>query len=200
MAKIKNVVFDLGGVVVKWDPVQVLGSFHGDACIVNYIKTRGFFVDEWKYFDKGTLNREQLVEKVSARIGCSPESCHAFIDHVKYSLDPLVETEQLIRELSGRGFKLYCLSNMSVEFYDYLKTREVFRYFDGQIISALERMVKPNREIYELLLNRFHLRAEECLFIDDLQANVDAAKELGIQAVRFTPCREMYDLIREKLR
>ena len=86
-----------------------------------------------------------------------------------------------------------------MEFYDYLKTREVFRYFDGQIISALERMVKPNREIYELLLNRFHLRAEECLFIDDLQANVDAAKESGIQAVRFTPCREMYDLIREKL-
>lgn len=200
MAKIKNVVFDLGGVVVKWDPVQVLGSFHGDACIVNYIKTRGFFVDEWKYFDKGTLNREQLVEKVSARIGCSPESCHAFIDHVKYSLDPLVETEQLIRELSGRGFKLYCLSNMSVEFYDYLKTREVFRYFDGQIISAHEHMVKPDREIFELLLNRFHLQAAETLFIDDLPANVEAAREVGLQAIRFFNNPDTYRLIRGQLR
>lgn len=200
MSEIKNVIFDLGGVVVKWEPMNVLRSFEGDRAIVEYVRENGFFSGYWRDFDRGVMSQAELVRRTAAEIGCPEESCEAFVMHILHSLSPMEETEELIRELSVRGFKLYCLSNMSVEFYDYLKTREVFRYFDGQIISALERMVKPNREIYELLLNRFHLRAEECLFIDDLQANVDAAKELGIQAVRFTPCREMYDLIREKLR
>lgn len=74
---------------------------------------------------------------------------------------------------------------MSADFYDYLKTREVFRYFDGQVISALEHMVKPDREIYELILQRYHLKPEESLFIDDLEANVKAAQELGINTVHF---------------
>ena len=200
MSEIKNVIFDLGGVVVKWDPVSVLNSFKGDRAIVKYIRERGFFSDYWRDFDKGTLSQAELVRRTARLIGCSEESCEEFVLHVMHALVPQTETEELIRELSARGFKLYCLSNMSVEFYDYLKTREVFSYFDGQIISALEHLVKPDREIYELLLNRYHLRAEESLFIDDLQPNVEAAKRLGIQVVHFVPCQRVYDLIREKLR
>lgn len=200
MSGIKNVIFDLGGVVVKWDPVNVLRSFDGDPVIVEYIKKKGFFSGYWREFDKGTLTQAELVSRAAVLMGCSEQSCEAFVLHVMHSLVPLTETEELIKELSEKGFKLYCLSNMSVEFYDYLKTRPVFSYFDGQVISALEHKVKPDREIYELILSRFQLRPEETLFIDDLLPNIEAASRMGIQVAHFSPCQRVYDLIREKLR
>ena len=92
------------------------------------------------------------------------------------------------------------LFRSSVDFYDYLKTREVFKYFDGQIISALEHMVKPDREIYDLILNRYHLKPEECLFIDDLEPNVKAAQAVGINTVHFTNRHKGYEEIRERLK
>ena len=99
MSEIKNVIFDLGGVVVKWDPVGVLNGFKGDPAITRYIRERGFFADYWRDYDKGTLSREKLVERTAALIGCSEESCEEFILHVMNSLDTLPGTEELIKEL-----------------------------------------------------------------------------------------------------
>lgn len=196
----KNIIFDLGGVVVEWNGERVIDSFKGNPSLIMYIKSNGFFKDYWNAFDKGTLDRRELVDKVALITGISAEKCNAFVEHVKLSLVPIPETEALIKELSARGYKLYCLSNMSNDFYDYLKTREVFKYFDGQIISAKEHMVKPDREIYELILNRFHLKPEESLFIDDLAANIKAAQALGIQTVHFANKQKGYEEIRERLK
>lgn len=196
----KNIIFDLGGVVVEWNGERVIDSFKGNPSLIMYIKSNGFFKDYWNAFDKGTLSRRELVDKVALITGISAEECNAFVEHVKLSLVPIPETEALIKELSAQGYKLYCLSNMSNDFYDYLKTREVFKYFDGQIISAIEHMVKPDREIYELILNRFHLKPEESLFIDDLAANIKAAQALGIQTVHFTNKQKGHEEIRERLK
>lgn len=200
MPIMKNIIFDLGGVVVEWNGERVIDSFKGNPSLIMYIKSNGFFKDYWNAFDKGTLSRRELVDKVALITGISAEECNAFVEHVKLSLVPIPETEALIKELSARGYKLYCLSNMSNDFYDYLKTREVFKYFDGQIISAIEHMVKPDREIYELILNRFHLKPEESLFIDDLTANIKAAQALGIQTVHFANKQKGYEEIRERLK
>lgn len=181
----KNIIFDLGGVVVEWNGKQVVESYTGNPKLVAYILENGLFKDYWNAYDKGILDRTALVQKASTLTGIAPEECDAFVEHVKRSLVSIPETAELIKDLSVRGYKLYCLSNMSADFYEYLKTREVFRYFDGQVISALEHMVKPEREIYELILQRYHLKPEETLFIDDLEANVKAAQELGINTVHF---------------
>ena len=195
----KNIIFDLGGVVVEWNGEQVIDSFKGNPTLIMNIKNKGFFKDYWTQFDKGILGREELVNKVSVLTGISAKECDAFVEHVKRSLVPIPETEALIRLLSSQGYKLYCLSNMSLDFYEYLKTREVFNYFDGQIISAIEHMVKPDREIYELILKRYHLKPEESLFIDDLAANVKAAQALGINTVHFSDKQKGYKEIRERL-
>lgn len=200
MPIMKNIIFDLGGVVVEWNGERVIDSFKGNPSLIMYIKSNGFFKDYWNAFDKGALDRRELVDKVALITGISAEECNAFVEHVKLSLVPIPETEALIKELSARGYKLYCLSNMSNDFYDYLKTREVFKYFDGQIISAKEHMMKPDREIYELILNRFHLKPEESLFIDDLAANIKAAQALGIQTVHFANKQKGYEEIRERLK
>ena len=195
----KNIIFDLGGVVVEWNGEQVIDSFKGDPTLIMYIKSNGFFKDYWTAFDKGTLEREELVNKVALLTGIPAEECDAFVEHVKHSLKPITETEAFIKELSAQGYKLYCLSNMSLDFYDYLKTREVFKYFDGQIISAIEHMVKPDREIYDLILQRYHLKPEESLFIDDLEANIKAAQTLGINTVHFSNRHEGLRDVKKKL-
>lgn len=195
----KNIIFDLGGVVVEWNGERVIDSFKGNPSLIMYIKSNGFFKDYWAAFDKGTLGREELVNKVALLTGIPAEECDAFVEHVKHSLKPIPETETLIKELSAQGYKLYCLSNMSIDFYDYLKTREVFKYFDGQVISAVEHMVKPDREIYDLILQRYHLKPEESLFIDDLEANIKAAQALGINTVHFSDKQKGNKEIKKRL-
>lgn len=196
----RNIIFDLGGVVVEWNAKKVLETFKGNPILVNFVKENRLFLNDWRAYDRGDVTRQELIDKVALLSGCPTKDCNEFIEHVKHSLAPIPETETLIKELSARGFKLYCLSNMSVDFYDYLKTREVFKYFDGQIISALEHMVKPDREIYNLLLNRYHLKPEESLFIDDLEPNVKAAQAVGINTLHFTNKHKGCEGIRERLK
>lgn len=195
----KNIIFDLGGVVVEWNADRVIGSFKGNSSLINFIKENSFFQNDWTAFDKGEISRQELLNNIAIQSGCSLKDCDEFMEHVKQSLHTIPETEALIKELSAQGYKLYCLSNMSVDFYDYLKTRDVFNYFDGRIISALEHMVKPDREIYDLILNRYHLKPEESLFIDDLEANVKAAQAVGMNTVHFTDKHKAYEEIRKNL-
>ncbi|MFR4036851.1 MAG: HAD family hydrolase [Butyricimonas faecalis] len=178
----------------------MLETFKGNPILVNFVKENSLFLNDWQDYDRGDVTRQELIDKVALLSGCPPEDCNEFIEHVKHSLTPIPETEALIKELSTRGFKLYCLSNMSADFYDYLKTREVFKYFDGQVISALEHMVKPDREIYDLILNRYHLKPEETLFIDDFEPNVKAAQAIGINTIHFTDRYKGYEEIRERLK
>ena len=107
------------------------------------------------------------------------------MEFVKHSLRDIPETQQLIKELSARGFRLFCLSNMSLDFYDYLKDREVFQFFEGQIISALEKTIKPEKKIFEILMERYGVNSGESVFIDDLERNIRAAAELGFHTVHF---------------
>lgn len=188
----KSIVFDLGGVVVDWSPAKVQKEFKGNPELPRYLFGSDFFRQYWTEFDRGTLTEAELVIKMSALSGCPLPECRAFVEFIKESLTDIPRTVELIKELSGKGFPLYCLSNMSHEFYDYLKDREVFRYFRGQIISAREGMVKPEAGIFELLLRRFGLEAGDCLFADDLPANVEAAVALGFRTALFADKEQGY--------
>ena len=104
--------------------------------------------------------------------------------------------DEWMKELKGRGLRIFYLSNWS----DFLRdsnpaARDFIKYCEGGIYSCDEHMTKPSPEIYELLLRRYSLKAEECLFIDDLQANTEAAKKCGINAIVF----EGYENTKKKL-
>lgn len=195
----KNIVFDLGGVVVDWSPQRLLSEYPGDKELPVSLFERGFFQEYWTDFDRGTVSQEKMVEEMSDFAKRSFSECMEFVEYVKHSLDDIPKTVNLIKYLSSEGYNLYCLSNMSLEFYDYLKVREVFSYFDGQIISALEKVIKPEPEIYLRLVERYRLNPEETLFIDDLNKNIEAAKELGFQTVLFADREQGYDQINKIL-
>ena len=101
--------------------------------------------------------------------------------------EPVAATECLVGELKAAGYRLYVLSNMSREFIDYLRRFPVYALFDGEVVSCEELVVKPERRIYEILLERYALQPAETLFIDDRDANILAARALGINGFRFDP-------------
>ncbi|MDE7374834.1 MAG: HAD family phosphatase [Odoribacter sp.] len=181
----KNIVFDLGGVVVDWNPGRLIREYPGDPEMPVALFEKGFFERFWPDYDRGRVSQTDIVKEISRFTGrCYAESWD-FVEFIKHSLRDLPVTQRFIKELSERGYRLFCLSNMSVEFYDYLKDREVFSYFEGQIISALEHVIKPEKEIYEVLMNRYDVVPEEAVFIDDLEQNIEAARQLGFHTVHF---------------
>lgn len=181
----KNIVFDLGAVVVDWNPDKLLQEYPGDRKLPEILFERGFFQTCWSEFDRGVYTQEEMAEKISQCAGHPYEECWDLMEYVKHSLCDIPETVQLIKELSARDYRLFCLSNMSVEYYDYMKHREVFSYFEGHIISALEHTVKPEKEIFMVLTERYGLKPAETLFIDDLEANVESARQLGFNILHF---------------
>lgn len=114
----KNIIFDLGGVVVEWNAKRVIETFRGNPILVNFVRENRLFLNDWRDYDRGDVTRQELINKVAILSGCPPEDCNEFVEHVKHSLVSIPETETLIKELYARGFKLYCLSNMSVDFYE----------------------------------------------------------------------------------
>lgn len=195
----KNVVFDLGGVVVDWNPQRLLQEYPGDKALPVSLFEKGFFQEYWIDFDRGTVSQEKMVEEMSDFSHRPFQECWDFVEYIKHSLTDIPKTVELIKRLSVEGYNLYCLSNMSIEFYDYLKVRDVFTYFDGQIISALEKLVKPEPGIYMRLVERYHIEPEETLFIDDLSQNTEAAAKLGFHTVLFSDREKGYDQINKLL-
>lgn len=188
----KNIVFDLGGVVVDWNPERLMEEYTGDPEMPVTLFKKGFFQEYWPDYDRGTVDQVKIVREMSLFSGRRYAECWDFVEFVKHSLRDIPKTIRLIKVLKEKGYRLFCLSNMSLEFYDYLKDREVFDYFDGKIISAHEKLIKPEKQIYQLLTKRHHVIPEESLFIDDLAKNIEVARELGFRTVHFTDKEKGY--------
>ena len=196
---IKNIVFDLGAVVVDWDPGRLVREYTNREVNPQELFKNGFFDKYWPEFDRGTYSEEEIIEKMSQHSGYSIEGCTEAVTHIKHSLVDIPRTVRLIEVLKKKGYRLFCLTNMSYEFYDYLKFRDVFANFEGQVVSAHESLIKPEAAIYQVLLSRYNLVPEETLFIDDLKANIDAAERQGIQTVWFADKEKGYLEIDQKL-
>ena len=195
----KNIVFDLGAVVVDWNPDKLLREYPGDKELPIVLFERGFFQAYWSEFDRGVLTQDGMANKISQFAGHPYEEAWELLEYIKYSLRDLPDTVQLIKELSGCNYRLFCLSNMPLEYYNHMKVREVFSYFEGHVISALEHTIKPEKEIFEVLINRHGVKPEETLFIDDLEANVNSAKQLGFHIHHFVDREKGIQKLREML-
>lgn len=183
--------------MVDWNPARVVQEYPGDAALPVALFEDGFFDRNWQDFDRGVVSQTEVVKEMCRFSGRNYAECWDFMEFIKHSLYDIPATCSLIRELADEGHRLFCLSNMSFEFYDYLKDREVFRYFEGQVISAHEKVIKPEKEIYRILEDRYGLLPQESLFIDDLERNTEAARSLGFHTVHFADRAEGLRLIRE---
>lgn len=187
-------IFDLGGVVIGRDY-----ALRGDRLKSFRFLQGEDFPQFWKDFDMGTATQGQVAEAIAELEGCSPDEADGMVTYVRDLYNEFPCTVELVRELSAEGYKLYVLSNMPMEFYNYIKSFEVFGYFDGVVISSIEKMSKPDPRFFGLLLDRYGLEPAETLFVDDKYMNIDAAAGLGLHTCLFDPIGSGCDDVRRIL-
>ena len=185
--RVRNVIFDFGGVLVNWRPQEIIDSFYAEQALRDALRAHAFQHGDWLDMDRGTLDEASVVRRCAARMARPESELERLFDHVRAALTPIEATVALLRELRRReGLRLYGLSNMSETIFAYLDQRhDFFKLFDGIVVSAAVKLLKPEPAIYEHLRDRFELDFAESVFIDDLERNVDSARRLGLPAIRF---------------
>ena len=180
------IIFDLGRVVVSWDPVGIVRSVRGPDG-AEALAELLFNHPDWLEVDRGTLSLHAMARQAEERTGLPAAENLAILQAVPASLLPDPAMVALIEALHSAGHRLYALSNMGHASIDWLEQHQEFwRFFSGKVVSARVRMIKPEPDIYRYLLVSSDLSAQECLFIDDSPANVAAAQALGLQGMVFT--------------
>ncbi|MBR4745052.1 MAG: HAD family phosphatase [Oscillospiraceae bacterium] len=185
--KIKNIVFDVGRVLVDFYPERYLRSLGLDKETADRLMTTVFGVD-WSMFDRGDYYSLDELRKTLIRKHPEDEAVLRRVltaDVLKiHTLMP--ESANYLLELKARGYKVYLLSNIARDSYHFVKEYPFFNKIDGGVFSYRERVCKPDEGIYRVLLGRYGLDPAETLFFDDNPKNVDAAQKLGIRSILFT--------------
>ena len=183
--KYKNIVFDFGNVIGRFDGRYILQQFCSSE--EDYQTLAYSIFPRWPDLDKGTidydLNIETVVFEVPARL---KENVRTFFREWPVYVDLLPQTADFIEELRQTDARIYLLSNASTYFAEWFSHRDPIKDFDGIVFSAPLKMAKPEPEIYQYLFNRFDLKPEDCFFIDDLEENIKTGKFLGMDGIVFT--------------
>jgi putative hydrolase of the HAD superfamily len=183
---VRNVIFDLGGVVLDWNPDAILQGYYTDPSARAAMKSALFKHPDWLQLDRGTLSESEVLERLQQRTGRPEQELHGLFEAIRSSLKPKAETVVLLQRLAQRQVPLYCLSNMAASTFAYLREQHAFwDAFRGIVISGEIKMAKPECEIFEYLLRRYALSASETVFVDDHAPNIQAAQKLGLHTVWF---------------
>ncbi|PTV96166.1 putative hydrolase of the HAD superfamily [Halanaerobium saccharolyticum] len=183
---IKNIVFDLGNVLLDFDPESYLDELGYSDDLKSQLINEIFETEEWLQLDRGTISQKQAVEKWQQRNPELAEEIAEVMAEWEKILTLKKDSLEILKSTAEKNYNLYILSNFHQLAFDYISSKyDFFKYFDGRVISADVNLIKPEAEIYDHLLNKFNLKAEETLFIDDSKANIEAALKKGIRVIHF---------------
>jgi 2-haloacid dehalogenase len=183
--KIKNIVFDFGGVLVDWNPRYLYQDHFKDANEMEYF-LKNICTEEWNIEqDRGRSLSDATIE-LQEKFPEHSDSIELFYGEWEKMLKgEISETVSILHKLKTK-YKLYGLTNWSSETIDIAYSRfSFFKEFDGIVVSGTEKLIKPDKKIYQLLMERYFIKAKESIFIDDNVNNVKAAQELGFHAIHF---------------
>lgn len=193
---IKNIIFDFGGVVMDWNPRYFFKNYFNDDEKMEYF-LKNITTDEWNIEqDRGRT----LAEGTAIQVANFPEwekEIRAYYDNWTTMLkSEIADNVAVLRKLEHSEYELFGLTNWSAETFPYaVKNYDFFSIFKGKIVvSGTEKLIKPNPEIWHVLLNRYQIKAEESVFIDDNFKNIEVAKSLGFICIHI---KEDTDLEKE---
>ena len=188
---IKNIIFDIGNVILQFDIKEVIPNFTKKESEKQFIINNIINWPEWLQYsliDTGFISREQAIEIVEDRTNhINDELIEKFwyrYNDYSFINDNVID---IIKELKEKDYKIYLLSNINSHTYNHIKDNKLFNLVDGYVFSYIEHQVKPYVGIYNTLLERYKLIPRECLFIDDNIKNIKTANELGIQGKKVIP-------------
>lgn len=196
MTQITTVVFDVGRVLFKWDLRYLFSKLINDKDELEYFVTH-VVTPEWHYqHDEGRSLAEMVAERTS-QYPQFAELIGAYAERITETIPgPVDGTHEIVDELSDKGVPLFVITNFGAEFWDRFRpSQPIFDRFGHILVSGVEKMVKPDPAIYALARERFGLRPDEAIFIDDNLDNVVSARENGFVAHHFMNA----DLLRKEL-
>jgi 2-haloacid dehalogenase len=200
MKKIDTVIFDLGGVLIDWNPQYLYRTIFDDEKKMN-----DFFADvctsDWNEEQDGGRSLKDATDELVGRFPAHEENIRAYYGRWEEMLrGPIDGTVEILKELKEKNHtKLYALTNWSAETFPIALSRfDFLHWFHGRLVSGEERMRKPFREIYELLLRRFSIEPSSALYIDDNQRNLSAPREMGIETIHFISPEQLREELRER--
>lgn len=187
---IKNYIFDFGNVLARFDPDELTAVHVQDEDTRKVVSDVVFDRLYWDRLDNGSITDENVKSDICSRLPSELHECACRVyDDWIISMPTIKGMDKVVADIKARGGKLYLLSNISIGFAETYAAnpavKDVLDLFDGLVFSGPIGLAKPNRAIYEHLLNRFQLTADECLFIDDNAGNIAAAKAVGIRGYLF---------------
>ncbi len=181
MKRYKNIVFDMGNVLLDYSPHLMVSKFTDDIQLVQLLVNEIFYKQEWLDLDQGIITEDEAINTISKRIDSK------YLDLVKQIfnqwhlyLTERVEMIDLLSLLKSKGYKLYLFSNASLRFYQYVNTFKCLDYFDFKIISADLKVSKPDLEFYRKACEICHIDLSESFFIDDSAVNIIEANKLSM--------------------
>jgi len=183
---IRNLIFDMGQVLMRWDPMFIAGHYVDDPAEAQEFVDELIVQPDWYLVDAGQIPEAEYRAKLAER---APEKWRERLlkcyDEFHIYMPPIAEMHTLANEAKAAGYGVYVLSNALTRFDRLIDECPTLQCIDNKVISAIEKMAKPDLRIYELALRKFGLPGDECVFIDDLQENIDGAVKSGIHGIRF---------------
>lgn len=198
--ELDTVIFDVGNVLVRFAPRERLTETY-DAATADALCAAMFDTPHWKELDRGVLPLEQILHAVQQE---NPAVAH-LIEDVVYRqyptwLSPIEESAAYLPRLKAAGYRLYVLSNFGETFFAQLRpVVGFFEAFDGIVLSGAEKLLKPDPVLYHVLLERYAIDPSRAVFFDDLPENVQAARDVGLQAQVFTDATQLEALLNPTL-
>jgi len=196
---IKNIIFDLGNVLINFQPEKYLQSAGLSQNEVDFVLNEIYRSDEWVELDRGTITRDEALQKIYSRNPSRRELLKNHSDFMKV-LTPIEFNTSRLNGLKEKGYRLYYLTNYHDELFEIcFNNYDFFKYFDGGVVSAHINFVKPQPEIYLSLLEKYNLDPRNSLFIDDSEKNTIAAQKLGFQTIHLEDPEDLKDKLENYL-
>lgn len=183
----KNIIFDFGNVLVQWHPELIYGEYFGDEAKAWWF-LRHVADNEWRGRIDAGESTAACIEDLKAKQPEYAEAIELYRSRWREMLtDEVPGMRDVINDLRNRGHEIYGLTNWSMETFPAARERfGILQTIDRYVVSGAEGLVKPDARLFRVLLDRYHLQAEECVFVDDNPDNVAAANALGMKGIVFT--------------
>ena len=183
---IRNVLFDMGNVLIYFNRQVFLDRLNICEDDKLMLMREVFLSVEWVQMDRGTLTEPEAEVQMCRRLPQHlHDAVHSLVSLWDEPMMPIAGMAELVEELKQAGYGIYLLSNASLRQHEYWERIPGWQFFDGKIISADEKVMKPHPDYYLRALERFHLIPQECIFIDDVSANIEGAMYCGIPGIVF---------------
>lgn len=182
---IKNIVFDIGRVLLRYEPKEYLQEkINNDK--VDEIYNQVFRSEEWVMLDRGVITQDEAVKRIAKRYPENKDNIKLAFQDWYEMMDPIEGTVQILYKLKKAGYKVYYLSNFQLLAFENVNNKYDFlKAFNGGIFSYKEKLLKPESQIYKCLIERYELMPSETIFTDDMEVNIEACRKIGIEGIVF---------------